>query len=1563
VLNDLILPDLLTEDLVHVSALTRPFSLERDALDVAQGSTIAELLLMAGIPPGTPVRVYLNGDFVYPEFYHVMRPKRGAHILVRVVPRGGGGGGQGKNIGSIIVGLLLIVVGVAIGLLSEGGFTPLTIYMIGAGISLVLSGIINILIPPPTTPKLRALAGLSNQEPESPSLSIAGSSNAARPYQPVQRVFGTFRIYPPYAAVPYTEMVGSDQYLRLLFCISIGPTWVEDIRIGQTSISNYTNVEMQVTTGSPGDPPITLYTTDVDEQALSVLLQSGQPQIRTSAVNAVELSIDLTFPEGLVFYDSNGNKTSTEVDVQILYRLTGTSVWVPAPGGNPLQTIDARQNPDRNGLRWRPCLSTGPTPGSQWYQYGLGAFVANNVNNGDPAVKAFDVNAGPVGAFLLFDAGPAGVSYGRVVINILATGTPSTWYVDASPDGVTWYIQTPVFSVGSTSQMSVEWPAPGLARYWRLVKTSGAVSGPDYSEIQFWAVSTGAQFDVQVTRQTVDAVDPLLRNVCYWAALRTFAPDPPVKLAGLALLALRIKATDQLNGVIDQLNCLAHSEHLDWATYAGTVLADDPLGYWRLGEIVGAPTAFDATGNNHAGTYEGGPALGAPGLVVNDADTSMQCDGANDMVDLFTGLTQINMGAMSFTVECIIRPATASGFQDIVGKGFNQYTAGGGGWSLLQASGLLRFARTTATFITAPLAAGQTYHVVATFNIANGLAMLWINGTAVTNATWSAATYPDTYPLRFANGEYGHYNGLLDEVAIYPYVLPDARIVAHYNAMQGTREWIVQNTSNPASHYREVLQSAANARPVPDSRLDIPDFQAWHEECDSGGRSCNLVVDYSTAVYDLLKVIAATGRATPAMHDLKFATVRDVAQTVPVQYFTPRNSWNFKGTRVIPEVLHGLKVTYIDPDAAWQQVDRYVYDDGYDATNATQFEAIQIQGVTDRDLAWRLGRYHMACAKLRRESYSFQTDVENLACRRGDLVRLAHDVPLWGVQQGRVKSVNVSAGKATGVILDEVFPMLATGSYTMRFRLADLTSVIAALVTVAGESNTVQFQTPMAPPYPDVGNLAMMGLVNSETVELIVSQIRPGPDLSATLTCVDASPGVLTADQGNIPAFDPQITLPIEVNRDPPLPIIDQIVSDETVLVRDLDGSLRSAIVISLHYKSTSNTRADYVEARYKRSDSTSGFEVLPRYPPDAPSITIVGVEDGVAYDLRVRTVNNDGPASQWAEVLGYVVVGKSTPPPAPTNLRLIGTDLLVWDYPTPPLDFDGFILRRSPGATGIWDTGLAMHAGIVSASPFTLPPIIFHQWTFMVAAVDTSGNESAPAMLTYDFGNAALHNQVDAYDYKAHSFPGTITQGSIVGGNLVADQISTGFWTVDANRFWSAAGTTLFWAGAYKQMTYVFQYTPASTSAGCRILIDDAIVAASWTLEWMKGSLPFAPYPGSLEAITAELHTFRLITSAATIQGSVSFLTLYVDADDVSVKLANVAIASGGTRLTLPVTFRGITNVQCTVILNGSETAVTARANDKQNLAGANNGPMIQGFNAAGTGVACHVDVVITGY
>ena len=65
-------------------------------------------------------------------------------------------------------------------------------------------------------------------------------------------------------------------------------------------------------------------------------------------------------------------------------------------------------------------------------------------------------------------------------------------------------------------------------------------------------------------------------------------------------------------------------------SYRDAVLGTGGLnGYWRLGETSGTAAA-DASGRTGPGSYAGGPALGARGALLADADGAARFDGADD---------------------------------------------------------------------------------------------------------------------------------------------------------------------------------------------------------------------------------------------------------------------------------------------------------------------------------------------------------------------------------------------------------------------------------------------------------------------------------------------------------------------------------------------------------------------------------------------------------------------------------------------------------------------------------------------------------------------------------------------------------------------------------------------------------------------------------------------------------------------------------------------------------------------------------------------------------------------
>ena len=201
--------------------------------------------------------------------------------------------------------------------------------------------------------------------------------------------------------------------------------------------------------------------------------------------------------------------------------------------------------------------------------------------------------------------------------------------------------------------------------------------------------------------------------------------------------------------------------------------------------------------------------------------------------------------------------------------------------------------------------------------------------------------------------------------------------------------------------------------------------KTWHDDCAAASREFNAVIDYSVAVSDVIQDVAAAGRASPMLIDGLWSVVEDKPQTVPIQHFTPRNTYTYQGNKAFTDLPQALRVRFINRDNGWLQDEQIVYDDGYDASNTTEFEVLELPGVTDATQAWKDGRYHIATARLRPETYSFYADIEHIVCTRGDLIRFTHDVPLFGLMSARVKAVTVVSGFMVAVTLDAEVTMVS----------------------------------------------------------------------------------------------------------------------------------------------------------------------------------------------------------------------------------------------------------------------------------------------------------------------------------------------------------------------------------------------------------------------------------------------------------------------------------------------------------------------------------------------------------
>ena len=217
--------------------------------------------------------------------------------------------------------------------------------------------------------------------------------------------------------------------------------------------------------------------------------------------------------------------------------------------------------------------------------------------------------------------------------------------------------------------------------------------------------------------------------------------------------------------------------------YQAVVLADHPLGYFRLNELLGS-TCDDISGNAYAGIYHGGFTLAQVGLLTTIPGNSTLFDGSTGYVS--NSVIPVPTGAHVWSLEgwCRVSALPAATYCALLGWG-NRSAQQMGVLFLHNAAGTHQFVLSTfAGDITGTtvVAINTDYYVVGTYDGAS--TRLYVNGSLEAGPTAFTMNMTATFASIGADGSSptDWFSGYLQDCAFYNTLLSPTQIAAHYAA-------------------------------------------------------------------------------------------------------------------------------------------------------------------------------------------------------------------------------------------------------------------------------------------------------------------------------------------------------------------------------------------------------------------------------------------------------------------------------------------------------------------------------------------------------------------------------------------------------------------------------------------------------------------------------------------------------------------------------------------------------------------------------------------------------------
>lgn len=479
--------------------------------------------------PAGPVVVWHNGYRVPDALWRRLIPRQGDQVIIRARVLGGGGGGKVLRTVAMIAVIAVSIMAPYLApaawgaTATVGGITTVTMTgaLLSAGVMIGGTLLINAVLPPPTA--TAAQLGTGSKYESSPTYAISGGRNRPRLWEPMTIIFGRHKVVPDLGANYYTEFVGDDQYLNQVFHFGLqaGAIDLQEYKIGDTPILNYQGVQLQ---GPDAAGRLTMFPGNVDTLQ-GFALASGVWNARTTPIDTNYISVELA--SQLFYVRDDGGIDARSVDIRIQYRNLAGGAWadigmlsdaVYATHYWSLTKVVTQQAGDSATARWETQVQYGSTS-------------AADHTDGDQIV----------------------ITPGRT-----AGAGENEYYIP--PVMGTWRWKPHPYQLGQPWQGLAPDPLLGHS-VSNGVRLTGARQEPTRRTIG-WSVAQG-QYEVRVMKVSADIKTSRESNDSAVSQILCYQPDN-ADYTGQLRIALRIKATSQLNGAVDEFNAMAYGYCSVW---------------------------------------------------------------------------------------------------------------------------------------------------------------------------------------------------------------------------------------------------------------------------------------------------------------------------------------------------------------------------------------------------------------------------------------------------------------------------------------------------------------------------------------------------------------------------------------------------------------------------------------------------------------------------------------------------------------------------------------------------------------------------------------------------------------------------------------------------------------------------------------------------------------------------------------------------------------------------------------------------------------------------------------